>query len=127
MIAIPAADPTTEPCRAVPDVVLRREVCQVHGVGWPCAEPAELEREVRAMERRHDNIEAVKAALAGGAAIVCMARCTPCQFDEHVDPPAWHTWAEREDIDHAAATGQPDPSTSRCGCYCAVVAEGAAS
>lgn len=46
------ADPTTEPCRAVPDVVLRREVCQAHGVGWPCAEPAELEREVRVMRDR---------------------------------------------------------------------------
>jgi hypothetical protein len=52
VIAIPTADPTTEPCRAVPDVVLRREVCQAHGVGWPCAEPAELEREVRVMRGR---------------------------------------------------------------------------
>lgn len=54
MIAIPAADPTTEPCRAVPDVVLRREVCQAHGVGWPCAE---LEREVRAAHRCDDEAE----------------------------------------------------------------------
>src|SRR5574343_358091 len=39
----------------------------------------------------------------------------------HHTPPVWHTWAGAGDIAHAATTGQPDPSTSRCGCPCADV------
>lgn len=27
---------------------------------------------------------------------------------------------QREDVDHARATGQPDPRNSRCGCHCAL-------
>ena len=48
--------------------------------------------------------------------IVCYTKCWPCQFGEHTAE--WHTRADEEDIDHAAKTGRPDPSTSRCGCYC---------
>jgi len=49
--------------------------------------------------------------------IICYSQCWPCMFGQH--SPGWHTWADVDDIEHAAATGQPDPSTSRCGCYCA--------
>lgn len=51
--------------------------------------------------------------------IVCLAKCWPCQFGEHEQPPRWHTWADQDDVVHARATGSPDPSTSRCGCSCA--------
>lgn len=56
--------------------------------------------------------------------VICVryTQCGACEFmGEHRDPPAWHTWAGPEDIAHAEATGQPDPTTSRCGCSCAVV------
>lgn len=63
----------------------------------------------------------IAAAVENGTAIVCFAKCWPCQFGQCMDPPQWHTWADDEDTEHAAATGQPDPTTSRCGCPCAVV------
>jgi hypothetical protein len=47
-------------------------------------------------------------------AIVCYTHCYPCRFDEHHEPPQWHTWADDEDIQHAKATGLPDPTQSRC-------------
>lgn len=50
--------------------------------------------------------------------VVHWTQCYPCQFGEHRDPPTWHTWADPDDIDHAARTGQPDPSLSPCGCPC---------
>ena len=53
--------------------------------------------------------------------VVCYAKCEGCQFGCHFDPPQWHTWAGLEDIEHAAQTGQTSPTTSRCGCHCAVV------
>lgn len=59
----------------------------------------------------------------GLGVIICYARCDACSYGAGeccYDPPKWHTWAEREDIDHARETGQADPSTSRCGCPCAV-------
>lgn len=71
----------------------------------------------------HDKVAAVSEAIARGDFIVCMTRCYACQFGECLDPPAWHTWAEKDDVEHAKATGQPDPSQSRCGCSCAVVLE----
>lgn len=62
---------------------------------------------------------ALLAALEGrGAAIVCYAKCEPCQWGQHYDTPEPHPWAGPEDIDHAAATGQPVP-TGNCGCFCA--------
>jgi hypothetical protein len=50
--------------------------------------------------------------------MICWTKCEPCMFGSHYDRPQWHSWAGPEDIDHAAATGQPDPSTSACGCAC---------
>jgi hypothetical protein len=59
------------------------------------------------------------AALRGEApAIVCYSRCWSCQFDQHYDPPKPHPWADDEDREHAAATGQPEP-TGNCACTCA--------
>lgn len=52
--------------------------------------------------------------------MLCLTKCWECLLGSHHDPPEWHTWADDEDIEHAAATGQPDPSKSRCGCPCAV-------
>lgn len=48
--------------------------------------------------------------------IVCYARCWSCMFDDC--PGGWHTWADAEDIEHAASISKPDPSTSKCGCVC---------
>lgn len=50
---------------------------------------------------------------------VCLSKCWPCNSGEHFEPPQWHTWADEDDIEHAALTGQEDPSHSRCGCWCA--------
>jgi hypothetical protein len=50
--------------------------------------------------------------------IVCYARCWACMFDQHHDPPQPHPWAGDEDIEHARATGQPEP-TGNCACPCA--------
>jgi len=65
--------------------------------------------------------EEIAAALKAGQAIVCYTQCWPCQFGEHYKPKKWHTWADEDDVEHAKATGQPDPRFSRCGCYCADV------
>ena len=62
----------------------------------------------------------IAEAINDGQAVVCYASCYSCMFDCHFDPPQWHTWADADDIEHAASTGQPDPSTSRCACSCAV-------
>lgn len=78
-----------------------------------------------AREPMSDELRAqVLGSLEQGRAIVCSTQCWPCQFGQHEDPPRWHTWADHEDIEHAAQTGQPDPSTSRCGCRCAVEPSG---
>lgn len=64
-----------------------------------------------------------KPALDLSGVIVCYAKCDSCTYgfgEACYDPPQWHTWAGPEDIDHARATGQPDPTTGRCGCPCAV-------
>lgn len=53
--------------------------------------------------------------------IVCWAKCWACQFGQHFDPPEWHTWADEDDVSHALATDQPDPSGGRCGCPCSQV------
>lgn len=44
------------------------------------------------------------------------ARCDCCMFGQH--PGGLHGWAGIEDIEHAKATGQPDPSNQKCGCDC---------
>jgi len=54
-------------------------------------------------------------------AIICWTKCWPCMFGSH--DPTWHTWADVDDVFHAAATGQRDPSVSKCGCYCCEDAE----
>jgi hypothetical protein len=61
----------------------------------------------------------IAAAIARGNATICFTRCEPCQWGQHYEEPTWHSWAGPEDIDHAKATGQKDPSGSRCGCNCA--------
>lgn len=59
------------------------------------------------------------AALEGRAsAIICATKCEPCMFGQHYSPFGEHPWAGPEDVAHAAATGQPEP-TGTCGCYCA--------
>ncbi len=45
--------------------------------------------------------------------IVCYAKCWPCNMGEHYDPPQAHGWADAEDIEHAANTGQKPPPPSR--------------
>ncbi|MGW6703570.1 hypothetical protein ACWGDE_01570 [Streptomyces sp. NPDC054956] len=63
-------------------------------------------------------VEALHTALTGGAAIICYAKCEPCQWGQHYDEPTEHRWAGPEDVEHAAATGQPVP-TGSCACSCA--------
>lgn len=59
------------------------------------------------------------AALRGEKpAIVCATKCEPCMYGQHYGEPAPHPWAGPEDIEHAAKTGQPEP-TGICGCHCA--------
>lgn len=49
---------------------------------------------------------------------VLWAKCGACEFlGEHPNAP--HTWASPEDIAHAAATEQTDPSEQLCACPCA--------
>lgn len=45
--------------------------------------------------------------------------CWSCLVSDHHDPHAWHTWANDEDIHHAASAGLPDPSSQQCNCWCA--------
>jgi hypothetical protein len=56
-------------------------------------------------------------ASVGPAGIVHYTRCWACQTLQH--PGGWHQWADTTDVEHAAATGQPDPSGLKCGCDCA--------
>lgn len=52
-----------------------------------------------------------------GIAGVHYARCWPCQLNQC--PGGLHGWADLEDVKHALATGQADPSGLKCGCPCA--------
>lgn len=45
------------------------------------------------------------------------ARCWSCICGQC--PGGGHPWADAEDIEHAKATGQPDPMDQKCGCVCA--------
>ncbi|MFE9064858.1 hypothetical protein [Streptomyces violaceusniger] len=66
-----------------------------------------------------EELEAIIAAFNGTEpAIICYAKCEPCMFGQHYEPPQAHPWAGPADIAHAAATGQPEP-TGNCGCHCA--------
>lgn len=70
--------------------------------------------------------DAIIAALNGLApAIICYAKCEPCMYGSHYDEPQPHPWAGPEDREHAAATGQPEP-TGNCACDCARTQDGAA-
>lgn len=51
-----------------------------------------------------------------GVAGVHYARCEPCMYLQH--PGGHHDWAGAEDVQHALATGQPDPTGLRCACHC---------
>ena len=51
--------------------------------------------------------------------IICYAKCWQCYASCHYVPRRWHSWADDEDVEHAEKTGQPNPRTSRCGCWCA--------
>lgn len=53
---------------------------------------------------------------SAGVAGIHYARCEPCMYGAH--PGGMHDWAGPEDIEHAAKTGQPDPSGKRCACDC---------
>lgn len=55
-------------------------------------------------------------AIAAGNFVVCRLKCWPCQFGQCPGGP--HGWADADDIEHAAKTGQPDPSEASCGCPC---------
>jgi hypothetical protein len=55
-------------------------------------------------------------ASIGPAGVVHHAHCDSCQVGQH--PGGWHSWAGPDDVEHAAKTGQPDPSDKRCGCHC---------
>ena len=68
----------------------------------------------------------IAAAILRGDATICYTRCEPCQWGQHYDEPTWHSWAGPEDVAHARATCQKDPSSSRCGCSCAKTEDGAA-
>ncbi len=62
---------------------------------------------------------ALSDALAGThPVIICYAQCESCQWGYCYEPPAPHGWAGAEDIEHAQATGQPEP-TGTCACPCA--------
>ncbi len=69
--------------------------------------------------RRHTSTPATVThvtALKTGDATICPTRCWSCMTDQC--PSGWHPWADPEDIEHAAANGQPDPSGQSCGCRC---------
>lgn len=64
-------------------------------------------------------VAALLSALQGHApAIICLTKCEPCMYGSHFDEPTPHSWAGPEDIEHAKATGQPEP-IGNCGCHCA--------
>lgn len=51
-------------------------------------------------------------------ALFCFARCDACACGMHYAEPTPHSWAGPEDVAHALATGQHDPSESQCACWC---------
>jgi hypothetical protein len=65
----------------------------------------------------------IVAAIRGGDAIVCYAKCWPCQFGQCTDSP--HTWMDDEDAEHAGLTVPTTPEgwaalakDKPCGCHC---------
>lgn len=62
----------------------------------------------------------IVSALQRGDAIVCYAKCWPCQFGQCTDEP--HTWMDDEDREHAgipATTTAAELAAQKpCGCRC---------
>lgn len=65
----------------------------------------------------------ILAAIQRGNAIVCYAKCWPCQFGQCTDEP--HTWMDDDDIEHAELTRPTTPegwatlaADKPCGCHC---------
>lgn len=56
---------------------------------------------------------------SSGVAGIHYARCWTCTLTPDRCPGGWHTWADPTDVEHARLTGQPDPSSGKCGCPCA--------
>ncbi|MEU2724033.1 hypothetical protein [Streptomyces smyrnaeus] len=50
--------------------------------------------------------------------IVCYAQCWACLFGQCHPEPVPHPWWDSEDVEHAEATGRPEP-TGNCACPCA--------
>lgn len=63
-----------------------------------------------------EDAQAISDAIKNGTAIVCYSKCWPCMLGQC--PGGVHPWADTEDIEHAANTGQEDPSAGVCGCPC---------
>jgi len=50
------------------------------------------------------------------------ARCEPCQFGHHFDPPEAHTWMGREDVEYKGLTWPltvEQQAANPCACRCA--------
>jgi len=62
----------------------------------------------------------IVAAIRQGSAIVCYAKCWPCQFGQCTDEP--HTWMDDDDREHAgipaSATAAELATQKPCGCHC---------
>lgn len=54
----------------------------------------------------------------GFGATVCYSQCWACQFGQCYEPARQHPWWDADDVEHAAATGQPAP-IGDCACDCA--------
>lgn len=67
-----------------------------------------------------EHVAAVVDAIKQGSAIVCYAKCWPCQFGDHDDQP--HTWMDSDDREHAgipASTTAAELAEQKpCGCWC---------
>lgn len=59
-------------------------------------------------------------AIKRGDAIVCYAKCWPCQFGQCTDEP--HTWMDDDDRAHAGIPASMPPAQlaaeKPCGCHC---------
>lgn len=70
-----------------------------------------------AFEPHDESAAELLRAIFGGGAVVCYAKCVPCQFGQC--PGGDHCWADQDDLDHALAIGKPETAEGRCGCPCA--------
>ncbi len=62
----------------------------------------------------------ILAALRNGPAIVCYAKCWPCQMGQHDDIP--HTWMDSDGREHAGIPADKPLDElaveKPCGCHC---------